>query len=184
MPTYLSLLIFVLKPARLQFMSIGSFLSLLLVVFIITAFIPSILSFLLVKTGYIASIEMENRKDRFLPFLTVIGGMAFLTYKLNALGFPREYIRMLFGALSSVVITTIINYFWKLSAHAVGVGGAIGLYVMLKYQCTQDANWILPLLILIAGLVCTSRLYLKAHHSPQVYAGLIVGFGSVVTWLL
>jgi membrane-associated phospholipid phosphatase len=35
------------------------------------------------------------------------------------------------------------------------------------------------LAILLAGIVASSRLYLKAHSYTQVIAGMIIGFGVV-----
>ena len=55
------------------------------IIFVCTAVIPALLSYMLWQTGKISSLEMPERKERFAPFiltlLSYLGGI-YLMYKL------------------------------------------------------------------------------------------------------
>jgi hypothetical protein len=72
----------------------------------------------------------------------------------------------------------------------VGIGGILGFILVFLFQHKEaellfhglnDAIYLMPLplifliFVLIAGLVGSSRLYLKAHQPMQVYGGFIIG---------
>ena len=75
------------------------------------------------------------------------------------------------------------------------MGGLVAMVALTKltfgYSKAQigllaGANLVLPMngvlygTIIIAGLVCTSRLILKAHVIKDVYGGFLIGLGSIV----
>jgi membrane-associated phospholipid phosphatase len=66
----------------------------------------------------------------------------------------------------------------------IGIGGLIGMMIGISERLTLDLNITLMLLFVIAGLVGFSRLSLNAHNSLQVYAGFLVGMGSLLIMIL
>jgi membrane-associated phospholipid phosphatase len=80
------------------------------------------------------------------------------------------------GASILVAILTIVTVFFKISVHGSGAGSMIGflLAIMLLYP-EHNLMWALIGIVLIAGSVMTSRLYLNAHTPVEVYSGFALG---------
>lgn len=97
-------------------------------------------------------------------------------YKINT---PRWIIFLMGGATVALLVTMLVTLRWKISAHATGMGGLIGgtMIVMRLYQLLPSYE--LMLLIVLAGMLGSARLYLKAHTPAQVYVGFLNGFVCV-----
>ena len=119
--------------------------------------------------------QLRWRERRFVPYLIHI--LFYLaTYQLlRQLHLPHYMGGILLGALSIQIACALINLFWKISAHAAGAGGAIGALCAFSFIFMFNPVWWLCLLILIAGLVGSSRMLLRQHDLWQVAAGTIVG---------
>ncbi len=65
----------------------------------------------------------------------------------------------------------MINIFWKISIHCVGVGGATALLFPIA---GVGKAWPVMLTVLLVGW---ARLRLGAHTVPQVLAGFTLGAG-------
>lgn len=83
-----------------------------------------------------------------------------------------------------------INIFSKISAHAVGMGGLLAMVIITMLRFSHDVftiqtgllgtinfnmNAVLIIVIVLCGLVGTSRLLLKAHEPRDLYGGFISG---------
>ena len=82
------------------------------------------------------------------------------------------------GSALTVVVMSLINLKWKISAHTAGIGGVIALIYQIHVLglSALDLFWLLCLTIIVAGLIGTARLVLKQHDIWQVLAGAVVGF--------
>ena len=76
----------------------------------------------------------------------------------------------------AVLIIALISNFWKISAHAVGISGMIGILGVINNKIT-DAGLFFPivLLILLAGFLMSARLYLNSHTPMQIAGGIALG---------
>ncbi|OQA98988.1 MAG: hypothetical protein BWY22_00647 [Bacteroidetes bacterium ADurb.Bin217] len=81
-------------------------------------------------------------------------------------------------------ISLIITYFWKISLHMIGIGGFTGVILILSYSQHTLPQTILPYCFLIAGMVGTSRLFLKAHNTLQIYVGFVTGIATSIFFTL
>lgn len=126
----------------------------------------------------IPSLKMEDRKDRVFPF-----SMISLLYMVTAYAFyvkdwmDYKLIFILFIITICLILLTSISFFWKISAHMLGVGGLLG--IILAYSLILSGfNLLYPVLgaIILTGAVGTARLYLNAHTPAQVWAGFLLGF--------
>lgn len=146
-------------------------------VFMLTAVSPLIAMVVLKTFGYISSYDMPNRKERIIPLLLTV-----LLYSISLIYFWRDrqimILLIMIGVTLSVLITTIVTHFTKISIHAVGMGGLLSVLATELYWISNIFNASV-ILILIAGLVCTARLYLKAHTPRQVWWGFALGFSTV-----
>jgi hypothetical protein len=147
-----------------------------IVVFISTSLLPSLSVAMMWKQGWVASLEMPERKERHLPFLVTLACFASGIFLLLKLPIPRIFGFIVGGGLLAILLAFLINLRWKISIHMMGIGGLMGL--MYGYAKLFHVN-MMPTLIVIAilcGLLGTARLLRNAHTPSQVYVGFLFGF--------
>jgi hypothetical protein len=127
-------------------------------------------------SGTIASYSMTTRQERRFPFLLTALFYMFGYYLLRRLSLPTIFYKIMFGATLSITIAVIINLFWKISIHLIGIGGIIGSLLAISQLLTVDIKIPMIISILIAGIIGSTRLSLDEHSPSQIYAGLILGF--------
>ena len=155
-------------PAMKLLLAGGTFLS--------TTVIPGAFIFMMVKNGAAADMELSDRRERVVPyliFITSVMACAFYMYKMML---PFWFISLLLGACVALILALLINFFWKISAHSIGIGGLLGGIMGVARIHLINPYWAFIIAIIIAGLVGTSRIYLKRHTPMQVYAGFCLGF--------
>lgn len=150
----------------------------------LTFLLPGLLIGLLARRGFISSVELPDRRQRTLPLLLAAACFAAATVLLAQVPQAGQLLSRLFGAITlSVLLTTLITRWWKISAHGVGMGGAIGLIIWLLLARQLPPPLLLPLLtllLLLAAAVAWARLRLQAHTPAQVAAGLALGTAVAV----
>lgn len=186
MPTLLYALVFKYLSVVVAPIDEGARLSLLFVIFVFTATFPAVSSYMLYRTGTISSLRMSNRNDRFLPMLfTSVIYLAVTYLFISQFRFGQVLVIGISSITTSVILLSGITYFWKMSAHAVGIGGVTGFMLALNYKY-PDTDLLYPVigLILVSGIVASARLALNAHSLAQVAAGYILGFGICSSFVL
>ncbi len=157
----------------------------LLTVFLSTCVLPA-LSILILSMNPKFDLNMGKSTDRILPLL-----LSSIFYYLGYLILERLpvfpiYNLFLIASILVQIALIIVSLKWKISAHSAAIGGLIGGVCALSFRLQQNPVLILSLLILIAGIVATSRLVLLKHTNAQVYAGFTLGFliiGIVITFI-
>lgn len=143
-----------------------------------TLVIPMITIFGLKLSGTLKSIHMAELKDRGVPFTVTSIYYILTVYLLYQQSQLDPILWQVLGIITlSIVVLTIITFFWKMSAHMTGMGGLIAAVVVLGLKFTTFQP-LYPLLIsvMLAGLVASVRLYLEAHKPLEIYVGLLFGF--------
>lgn len=156
--------------------------------FISTAVIPGLFIYLLVRNGAAGDIELSDRKERLVPYLIIITSILVCIFFLYKMLMPLWLLAMLIGACVALVIALVINFYWKISAHAIGIGGLLGGVMGVARIHMINPYWAFMGVLLIAGLVGTSRIFLRRHTPMQVYAGFSLGFictfvASIVSYI-
>lgn len=176
MPTYGFALIFFIQNSISTFIPLKAKLLIVGITFIFTFILPALNAVILLKLGRIKSLEMETSRERIVPYISTLMYYIALAYLFFSAQFSAVFIILILGASVSVLMTLIINFKWKISAHAVGIGGIIGAAMGISARLMIDMQYIIILAILIAGLIGFARLRLSAHTPAQVYAGYLTGF--------
>ncbi len=176
MPTYGFAIIFFTRNYISTFTSANIKLLILSITFVFTFLLPCTNALILLKMGRIKSFEMETNKERIILYSVSTFYNFALFYLFYVAGFPNIFKIFILGAAVSVLITTFINFKWKISAHAIGVGGVAGAILGIEYRLQLDFHLLLILAILIAGIIGFARLKLNAHTPSQVYSGFLLGF--------
>lgn len=146
--------------------------------FLMTCLLPICIFFFLKSLGLLkSSIMVSDVRERATPlFLNVI--------IINILVF-RIWAEATNSALKVFFIAYCISYsilFFsvllkrKYSIHVASLCSAIPLFVNDTTTYYLNPFTILPLLLLLIGIVATSRLYLRAHTNVEIILGAIIGF--------
>ncbi|MCS7035580.1 MAG: hypothetical protein RMJ33_05920 [Saprospiraceae bacterium] len=170
----------------------------LLYVFATTALIPGVGIALMKPLGFISSLESPERLERIGPY--IIAGVFYLWLYQNlksGVQVPPLYRACVLGAALALFGLFFVNVFTKVSAHAAGMGGWVGMLLLLGLQWPNRSlalHWgglwlqVSPFLllvkgILLAGAVGWARIALKVHTPQQVWYGYAIGLASAfVAW--
>jgi len=153
----------------------------LTLIFLTTCLIPVMFILLFRFMGVIKDLQMTDRRDRRMPFLFVTIFYLAVTYIFHE-QWPLERNPLLSTSLIAiaavVVVTNLITYFWKISAHAAGVVGWLGFVVVFSNMYPGMNSLLMPMVaaILLSGIVIWARLYLNAHRPIETLVGSALGF--------
>lgn len=180
MPVFGIILVFGLSI--LQFTPFATRLSLTGVVFAFNVLVPMLLILLLKKLGYVHDIGLNEQKERALPYIITLlcmaGTAAFFAFK----GAPIWVVMFFAGGCLAALINFVVNFKWKISAHAAGIAGIVGMLLHIinfePYYSVHTFCWLI-ISIALAGLLGSARIWLGRHTLLQVLAGYLVGFCSV-----
>lgn len=146
---------------------------------VLTTLIIPLASFLLLHYfGSMPSLKMTNRQERPVPFLYISIFYAVTTYFFIS-EFPSliNINIMLAGITFILFLITLITFYWKISAHSAGIGGAVGFLASFTLLY-HDLQLLYPLAIMVvlAGVSMSARLYLNEHRPIEVWVGGLLGF--------
>ena len=124
------------------------------------------------------------RERRFFPY-----GMTILCYIACLVTMSRVHIsRVLSGviaaALLCMVICTVTNIKWKVSAHTASSGLLVG--ILLSYSLIFHFNpvWWLCACILVGGAVGSARIIVRQHTLNEVCGGFLIGIFCGIVGIL
>ncbi len=132
----------------------------------------------------ISSWIIETRKERIIPLLSVSFFYAITSIIMFRLQIPVFLKAYIFSISFVALATTLINFWWKISLHSVGVGVLAGIVIVLSLKMQVPLTWFLLPVLLIGGLVLSSRLKLNSHNGAQVYIGFLTGFAGMYLFML
>lgn len=160
--------------------SINLKLRLFLIIAVCTLVMPMVIFSVLYWLKAINSVELYSHRERVVPFLFSLIFYGFSVFILmgNSGLFVIKYLMV--AASVALFITILISYYWKISAHMVGIGGATGFIIALSLFWGADIKFFLLLAILLSGVVGSSRLALNEHSPLQIYTGYMVGILSML----
>ena len=149
-----------------------------LVILAITCMIPSIAIAILFKLGKISDPGVNERQDRIVPYIVAVMSYVAAAIYLSNIKAPIWIPMFMIGGGIAVIASALINLKWKISAHGAGMGGLTALIfsMWINGYVTFDLIYLTSLVILLTGVVGTSRLILKRHTLAQVLAGTLNGF--------
>jgi hypothetical protein len=175
-PLYVVYFLVFVHPSYLAGFSINDKVRVLMIVVLNAVFFPLITVLLLKGVGFIESIFLHTQKDRIIPYIAS-GIFFFWTYHVfrQQPQYPLIFPSFFFGVLLSSSAALLANIYFKISMHAIGMGGLLGVFLVIMKQNSMLMTWPLCLAILIAGVVCTSRLIISNHSIKEIYVGVLVG---------
>ena len=177
MPSYLFLVLLSLFPTLFRHQQlIWLFLG---IIGILTFIVPIWMVFFLKHLGFVSSIYLENKKERTLPFAITTIIYAATSFFLLSLEIDVFNVlpKIMFLITFSILVSSSITYFWKISVHAIGISGILGVITRIAFS-VQSLELLIFLMIgiILSGLVMSARLHLNSHTPKQIYIGFGVGF--------
>ncbi len=177
MATYGCLMLFFLIPDTVYdyLTPLNNKIRITFVVFLFTCLFPIINIFLLYKFKRVRSITLSHQEERTYPYLTTTIFYFGLFYLLMDVNIWNNIKTFIVGGGLAILACALINIKYKISAHMTGIGGLLGILIASSYLIKFDMTIYYILVIVIAGLIGTSRMILKEHSASQVYSGFFLG---------
>lgn len=125
--------------------------------------------------GYVDDLRMRSKRSR--VFALVVNAISIYAFGHLLANWHAPSVMQIFvtGVAITLVFAALMAFFTRISLHTIGWGGLTALVSFLSFS----HPWISPLLavvVLLAGLAGTARIYLDEHKPWQVYAGYAIGF--------
>lgn len=143
---------------------------------ILTILIPIIMFFFLKNLGIVKSIHLKTTKQRKIPLLlqTIL---LLITIKmvLDPYNYPELYFFFLGAVFSTLSALFMVIFNIKASLHMIGISGVTMFAIALSIHFGINLTLLIGVIIIISGLVATSRLHVKAHNNTELILGFLTG---------
>ena len=148
----------------------------LAVVYFFTILLPTLLIHLYRRYQGWSLIEIGHKERRIVPYLISILCYFVCLYMMEQMHIPFFMRSIVAAALIIQIVCALVNVWWKISTHTAAIGGVAGaLFVFSEVFRFNPVCWFC-LVIVIAGILGTSRMILRQHTLLQVVVGFVVGF--------
>ena len=184
MPVYTLGLALWLDPHLGYFLDLRTRLIVLGMVTLMTVAFPITSVLLLIRSGLVSGLQMPTRKERIAPFCMTLVYYGMTWFLLARTPLHPMMRSLMIGAALALVLTTVVTLRWKISAHMVGIGGALGALIALAF--IHQLAFVVPIAgaMLLSGALGTARLLTSDHTPAQVYTGFVLGAGCVAGCVL
>ena len=175
-PLYVVFFIAYIHPTAFTGFSMMQKRQVMLIIALNVVAFPLLTVLLLKAVGFISSLYMNTSRDRIIPYIAcgIFFFWAFTVFRQQS-GYPDLLTSFLFGIFLASSAGLIANIYFKISMHAIGMGGLVGFMLIIFRSGSMLMTWPLALAILLTGFVCTSRLIISDHTQKDIYTGLVVG---------
>ena len=154
---------------RLQLIVLG-------LVFALTYVVPVLLLLFLRNFGFIKDFQVSTIKERRFPVIFMIFLLYFLGNTIIQIPTIRNLGILFYGtSLSLTCIYVLFSVKLKSSLHLVSMGNMIGFFLIMTNINSLSMLPIIILLILLSGILASSRMYLKAHTPIELLIGFSLG---------
>ena len=147
---------------------------------VLTLVIPITLLLFMHWRGSIDSLHIDNPRQRTMPYIYTMICYGFWAYFVHGIvRLPVFMLVIICGAIGALGIVTIINHWWKISAHLTGIGGLLGGVCSFAMNYARLPLGMIITLLVVSLLLMYARIYLNAHSPMQVVCGFILGILAI-----
>ena len=147
----------------------------LILVYAFTILLPTMLIRTYHKYQGWGDMEKSTKERRMIPYVISILCYFCCFYVLSYFHTPHFIGSILVASLMIQLTCAIINLWWKISTHSAAIGGVTGAVMAFAEIFNFNPTWWICLILILAGMVGTSRIILRQHTLSQVVAGYVVG---------
>lgn len=175
-PVYVIIFLAYIHPYALAGFSVHEKKQSIVIVVLNIVFFPLISVLLLRAVGFIESVYLHTKKDRIIPYMAcgIFFFWAYTVFKQQS-HYPLLLTSFILGIFFASSVGLIANIYYKISMHAIGMGGWLGFFLIIFRENSMHMSWPLGIVILLTGVVCTSRLLISNHSTKEIYTGLLAG---------
>ena len=154
-------------------------LAILGLIFVTTYIVPLFILALFKKLKLIKSFKAESISERKIPLIVMIVLFYLLGNTLQNIPNLRD-LGLLFYATSLGLIFIYLFFTFKIKAsiHLLSIGISTGFFMVLGNIYSQSFLLVIIVVFLLAGVLASARLHLKAHTPKEVYLGFLFGILS------
>ena len=194
MLTYMLIILLVVNPFLFGYRNLKDADMIFIVVFATTVFAPMMIVLVMYLMRWFKSFQMRDKQERIAPYL--VCGVFYLSLYLMVSGgntYPLAFQICTLGVVIAIFVAFFVNNFSLVSIHAVGAGGLVSMVILTHMNFAYSSfdislpgistfvmhkDILLFISVIVAGMICSARLFLKAHKVSDVYGGFIIGFFS------
>lgn len=147
----------------------------LIMVYFFTILLPTLLIHLYRQYQGWTSKDLGIKERRMIPYIISILCYFMCFYMMSLFHMPTFMGIIVVAALLIQIACAIINLWWKISTHTAAIGGLTGGVCALAFIFNFNPTGWLCVLLVLAGLVGTSRMLLRQHTLGQVVGGYLTG---------
>ena len=156
----------------------------LAVVYLFTILLPTLLIHFYRHYNGWTLIELGAKERRVVPYVISILCYFSCLYILERMHTPYFMRSIVASALMIQIVCALINVWWKISTHTAAIGGVAGALFVFSEVFRFNPTWWFCLVIVLAGMLGTSRMILRQHSLAQVVVGFIIGFACAVVGIV
>lgn len=146
------------------------------VILLNTLVVPVLFLLFMLKTGKISDVQVSRKNERYLPLLVTLIFYVATYIVLSNLGLNSVLLTFLLVGVLALTLGFLVNLFWKISMHMIGLGGIFGAFYFLAFHYNLSYYNYLAGVIVAAGLTGAARVKLKQHTLSQIFSGVLLGF--------
>lgn len=186
--TYLFLLLSYTLPVALDPIPPASHLLFIGLIFIVTFLLPVLNLGVLKAFGTLKSLEMQDRRERIIPFILIsiiYICITYLFYEKTRVSINDNFLKLMIVIDVLVLISTLVTFFVKVSIHSLAAWGVVGILIPLN-KLTEINSLFYPSIIAVGltGFIMASRIQLGVHTLKEVLWGSILGLATSVAGML
>ncbi|MBQ9236384.1 MAG: hypothetical protein IJ183_00505 [Prevotella sp.] len=144
-------------------------------VWLFTVVMPQLLIRLYRHYQGLSLLRVLKREERMIPYVISIACYFACYYVMKSLHMPHFMCSIVVAAIAIQIPCAIINHWWKISTHTAAIGGTTGAVMAFSFIFGFNPLWWICALILLAGIVGTSRTLLRLHTLGEVAGGFLIG---------
>ena len=149
-----------------------------------TVIAPIAMYSIFLKLNIIKTIQLDDKKERNMPMILMAIFCFLLFYTFNSIQvvLPKYVYGLCLAGGIIITLFSLLNIYFKISLHATGVGILTGFIFAYISEQLFFQLWILILVLLVSGIVLSSRLDHNKHNSIELISGYFLSF--IITFTL
>ena len=177
-PLYITYFIIQIRSYQLAGINDWGNLRILLQVFVNCTFLPLASILLLRALNFIDSVFLRTQRDRIIPYIICMIFYFWNWYVFKNNHEIKDLVSVSMAIFNASVLGFLVNISMKVSMHAISVGVMTTFVALMAFTDSNSFSFYLSIAVLMAGIVCTSRLVVSDHSQKEIYYGFLVGILS------
>ena len=177
-PLYITYFIIQIRSYQLAGINDWINLRILLQVFVNCTFLPLASILLLRALNFIDSVFLRTQRDRIIPYIICMIFYFWNWYVFKNNHEIKDLVSVSMAIFNASILGFLVNISMKVSMHAISVGVMTTFVALLAFSDSSSFSFYLSIAVLIAGIVCTSRLIVSDHSQREIYYGFLIGILS------